>query len=528
MPLKSIGSGADPFRAGSLGKGGLPVRLFFWLPFICAAFAASAAPTASTPATPYADDALESLFGFDLERQIWVRPLPAPAPDTAPPARFSASMDLGYLNAIRRSGGFFSDFGGTASAFELATAAVPGLRISLAAERADRQRALGDTATSVDLGAASWNWTGRVAYHIAPWLIPTVTVGGGSGDTHDHSLRSLELKGRIAGGFSWSAELGRKRQTFPLNVQLRNYRPLSLPLQWRASYERAALEYRRGAWTARWTGEWIQSGYASVPEPGYSLGDSGSAWQQAVNLAWERVRHGAGLKASADMRAGFGSHVFRGLNRQDRSQIRFSYQEAEHRAYSLRADLAALRPGWEWGGYAAGSELEYDALRPEIAFNRHFWDRNGVIDSYQGSLLGVFNSETWLLNGAVYAAQAGGGLWVAKTRAGWRGEAGVGYGHLELEANSHLTKRETALLIAFREEDFERTYPKVIADVVTPELRVTGSLGRAFLAASAAQALPVRIRIERSGTTSGKKTAKAEEGISGGTWGRLELGWRIP
>jgi hypothetical protein len=68
----------------------------------------------------------------------------------------------------------------------------------------------------------------------------------------------------------------------------------------------------------------------------------------------------------------------------------------------------------------------------------------------------------------------------------------------------------------------------VIADMVTPELRVTGSLGRAFLAASAAQALPVRIRIERKGPGGAKGPVKPEEGISGGTSGRLELGWRIP
>lgn len=536
MPLKRIVSGAEEIRAGSLGKGGLLVRLFFWLPFLFAAFAASepypssnssASSISSTPSAAYADDALESLLGFDLRRQVWVRPLPSPEADTAP-ARFSASIDLGYLNLVRKSGGGFPDFGETASAFKLATAAVPGLRIGLVAERVDRQRALGTASTSADLGGESWDWTGTVDYLLTPWLIPTVAVGGESGNAHGHSLRAFGLKGRAAYGMSWSMESGQTRRDFPLTVHLKDYRPLFLPLQWRARYERAALECRRGAWTAGWRGEWTQADFASVPDPGYSLGDSGSAWEQGAKLAWENVRDGAGWKAAADIRLGSGSHVFRGLNRRDRSQTRFSYQEAEHRAYSMRADLEALRPGWGWGGYAAGSELEYDALRPETAFNRHFWDRNGVIESYQGSLLSVFNSETWLLNGSIYAAQAGGGLWATRTMGAWRGEAGVGYGHLELESNSHLTKRETSLLLAYREEEIEKSYPKVIADVVTPELRVTCSLGGAFLIASAAQALPVRIRIERNGTGGAKGSVKRDDGFTGGTSAGLELGWRIP
>ncbi len=540
-----ISTGTDSLRPG---KGGPPVRLSFLRPghfefgkrilrsasTFAITIGISSAPTAAlftglsaTHATA-ADNPLQAFLGLDYGRQIWMPALPVIAPDTLPPPRMSASLELDYLNLIRKTGSFAYDHGETVSAAHLSTAAIPEVEIHFTAERSDRDLDMGDTSTSANLGGETWEWMGSVAYHLTPWLTPTVTVGGDSRAQREHAVRALGLKGETGFGLAWSAELGDEHRDFPLTLHLKEYRPLILPLQMRQGYARASLEYRLGAWSAGWSGLWSRMRYADVPPNGYALGDSGRSWSQSGKVARDGIWNGAGWKASAEIQLGYGSHAFHGLSRRDQTQTRFSYQEAEQRSYSLRADLQSAHRGWDWGAYAGAAELEYDALRPDVAYDRHFWDRNGIIDSYQGSLLGVFDDETWLLNGAAYLSQAGGGLWAAKSLGGWRGEAGLGYGHLTLEANSHLTKRETTLILAYKEEDFDKTFPNVDADVLTPELRVTGSWGGMFLKASAAQALPVRVSIARTGGSGGGGSGTSDNEYSGGTRGRVEIGWRLP
>ncbi|MDQ2999929.1 MAG: hypothetical protein M3Y08_01510 [Fibrobacterota bacterium] len=191
--------------------------------------------------------------------------------------------------------------------------------------------------------------------------------------------------------------------------------------------------------------------------------------------------------------------------------------------------MRAARESWEWGAFAGVAELEYDALRPDGAKNRHFWDRNGVIDSYEGGFLGIFNNETWLFNGAAYTAQAGSGLWVSRIQYGWKGRLGLAWQFLNLELNSRLTKRETNLILAYKEENFDRTYPRVQTHFLTPEAGLSKSWGPVFLSATAAQALPVKVEIRRDGNGNG---AGADSGpdpkYSGGTRGRLEIGLQLP
>jgi hypothetical protein len=513
--FKPAGTGSS--RAG---KGGLLARLSFFI----AAFPLSVVAM---------ENPLAAFLGLDVQRQIWMPALPpsSPAPDALPPPRFSAALEYDYLDLIRKTGGFFYDYGETVSALRLSTAAIPGLDIRFSAERAEGDLDLGDTSTSMDQSGEAWGWSGTIVYGFTPWLMPSVTVGGDSRNGRDMAQRALGMRGRIPWGDSrldWSADLGERNSDYPLTAHLKDYRPLALVLQMRKRYGQASLEWRRGAWSARWDGEWTRLAYPHVPPMGYYLADSGSAWTHGAKATYDGAGDGEGLKVSADFRMGFGSHAFRGANRNETSQTRFSYQEAEQRSYSARIDVETRHEGYAWGACLGASELEYDALRPEVAFNRHFWDRNGVIDSYQGSLLGLFSTETWLLNGAIYAAQGGGGLWAAKDWRGWRGQAGLAYARLILESNSSLTKRESSFLLAFSEEDFETVYPKVTADVVTPELRVSRSAGRFLLSIEAAQALPVRVRLDREGKGSGKPGSGGGDAYSGGTRGKITVGWRLP
>ncbi|MDB5103874.1 MAG: hypothetical protein JWP91_1563 [Fibrobacteres bacterium] len=489
---------------------------------------------------PALENPMQSFLGLDYRRQIWMQALPGvpdgegngfprvgePGSDSAP--KFSGALSLDYSDLIRRSGRFFYDHGQSASGMRFAATAFPDMEIRFSAERSDADLDFGDASAWVDQSGVTWGWTGSAAYRPSPKLTATVTLGGDSRTSHENALRALSMGGTVGSGFAWSATLGERNRDFPLTLYLKDYRPLAIPLRLRQRFESLAFSYGKGPWTASWSGDWTRLGYANVPPQGYVLGDSGATWLQAANLAFDRRRGGEGPKATMDFRLGSGSHAFRGTTRKDLTQTRFSYQEGEHRSYSLRADLLSSHRAWEWGLYAGASELEYDALRPDAPFGRHFWDRNGVIDSYQGSLLGVFNSETWLLNGAAYAAQAGGGGWAEKVFFGCRAQAGLGYQRLVLESNSHLTKRETSLLVAVEEETFDTTYPKVTADVLTPEARVSRSWGPVYISAEAAQALPVRVEIRREGKAAGTSAGKGGDAYSGGTEGRVEIGWRLP
>jgi hypothetical protein len=465
----------------------------------------------------------------------------ATMPDTFPPPRFSAALEYEYLDLIRKSGGFFYDYGETVSALRLSSAAIPGMDIRFSAERSEGVLNMGDASTSLDQSGSGWIWSGTVQYRLTPWCMPSVTVGGDSRAHGVSSQRALGMRGHIPlgdGRLDWSADLGERNSDYPLTARLKDYRPMALALRMRKEVRQASLEYRRGAWSARWDGEWTRLAYPHVPPMGYYLADSGAAWTHGAKASYDGSGGGEGMRVTADIRMGSGSHAFRGANRvlsgsreglpRETSQTRFSYQEAEQRSYSARADLEFRHAGCDWGAFLGGSELEYDALRPEIPFNRHFWDRNGVIDSYQGSLLGLFDTETWLLNGAVYAAQGGGGFWAAKAWRGWRGQAGLAYARLILESNSSLTKRKSSFLLAYSEEDFETAYPKVTADVVTPELRLSRTEGRFVLSIEAAQALPIRVRLDREGAGSGNRGSGDGDSYSGGTRGKIAIGWQTP
>lgn len=173
-----------------------------------------------------------------------------------------------------------------------------------------------------------------------------------------------------------------------------------------------------------------------------------------------------------------------------------------------------------------GGETEYDALRPESVFGHYLWDRNGVIDSYEGSILGVFSDETWLMNGAAYAAQAGAGLSRESTTWGWRHRLSLGYHYLLLQANSHLARRERSLFISTSESNVDRAYPTVEADLIPVALDLDRAWGPLRLIAGGQAEIPARIRVYRSGGGGSGKGGDASYG--GGTTSRVRLEYRLP
>jgi hypothetical protein len=284
------------------------------------------------------------------------------------------------------------------------------------------------------------------------------------------------------------------------------------------------LAYARGAWELSWSGRGSRARPPAVRPEGYSLDDSARVWRHEARAAYAR----SGYAAALDFDLGWGRHVFRGLDRKQGTLYPFSWQRGKQADYALRGDVSAATRRGRAGAWLAAGETEYDALRPDSVFNHWFWDRNGVIDSYQGSLLGLFSSETWLLNGSVYAGHAGAGAW---WRSAWKGLAfriAAGYQYLILRADSHLTRRRSEFLIGYTEENADRAYPTVEADLLPASLELSRSWGNLSVTMGGQAALPLRVRIERAGGgSSGSGGSDGGADYGGGTVAGVRLGYRL-
>jgi hypothetical protein len=523
-----------PYRRIS-GKGGLRARLSFspssWtnrLTPLLPAFAWTAfAALGFCPSVSASENILQSILGADHARRLWMPCEPRPA-DTSH-AKLSATLAWDYLDLIRKTGPLAYDYAEAVSSLDVGAILSPGLETHLGLARSRRELGMRDSASGVDNGGRAWDWRATVTYRLTPWIVPSLSVGGDSHDPGVSSLSAFRLAGGVGSWLDWSLGVGRKSLSHPASLTVPDYAPIPLPVEVRQDFREAGLRLRSRGWDAAWTGRWTRAHYPGVRPRGYSLGDSGTSRSDSVALAFSRSGDGKGIRRgfSASLTGEFaqGRHTFRGINRKGDGASLFSYQETLDKLYLLRADLRARRGAWEWGAFAGGGETEFDAVRPQTAFNHHFWERNGALDSYQGGLLGVFSDETWLFNGAAYAAQASGGAWSARSWEGWRAGLGLGYHYLRLESNSHLTQRQSTLLLAYKEKSFDKTYPRIDASILAPELRLDKSWGRITVSASAAQALPIRVEIAGGGT--GTTRPAQAGGFSGGTQARLELGWRL-
>jgi hypothetical protein len=503
-----------------------------------------------------AGDPFQEALGIDYGRQLLLAPTPPRSqvgalpgfaepgleseafpigPDSAEmreelpvPPRLSMLASVRQLDLIRKEGGFAFAHRRTSASLDISLAAIPHLELRFAADQTRRALSLGDSAASVDMGGETWGWRGAARIRVSPFLVPTLIVAGESaGNPHGDALEAIALQGSLPVGLAWSLALGRKRLDYPVDLRLSGYSPISLPLQLRQDFQTAAVSFREGPWEAAWAGHWMQADLPVVQPQGYALGDSGSAWRQDVLAAYERMRAGNGFRASLAFDVGLGRHVFRGINRKGENLYPFSWQEGAQKDYALRGDFRYACKRAVFGTWIGGGESEYDALRPETAFNKHLWDRNGVIDSYEGSLLGIFNNETWLMNGAAYAAQAGAGLWEESWFAGWRYRLGLGYQYLLLQANSHLTRRQTSFLLAYQEETFDATYPTIEADLVPVQVGLYREWGNLSLEAKIMGEIPARVRIYRTPGKGGGEERGSPE-YSGGTSGGFRIGYSLP
>ena len=509
-------------------KGGPSARLSFFLGLLC------------WFGQPSARDLLEDAFDADYRRQLIPGPeAPHPAigalpgfDGTAPcagadSAWHGASVSAGDRYLIRRRARFGFAHRNTDAAFAFALGAAPGVELRFAADRSRRALFLGDTAQSVAAGGADWGVRAAIEFPLTPLFVPAVVVGARSSSPGADELEALSFRGSTPIGLAWSFAWGRRHRDFPIRLKMPSYAPLAFPFLFRQDFREAGLALTRGPWQAAWSGRWTEARPPATRPMGYSLDDSAQAWRQEARGAYSRN----GFTAALDFDVGMGRHVFQARTRKGDRQRLFSWQRGRQADYAARADLACARRRASLGLWLAAGETEYDALHPEIPFGHYVWDRNGVIDSYQGSLLGVFSEETWLLHGAAYAGHAGLGMWWRSAWAGFAYRFSAGYQYLILQANSHLTRRRTAFLLGYTESSRDRIYPTVEADLLPAGLELERALDNFRVTIGGQAALPLRVRIDRGGD-SGKSGARGGGGgpadYAGGTVAGIRLGYRLP
>jgi hypothetical protein len=519
----------------ALGKKGTRIRLHL----ASALFLAAVSPPAGA-----SEDLLNMVTGLDYGRHILMKPGPCledqrvepvpglrlrdmSCPEKAgpPPPTVSAAQSLNHRNLLDK-GGSAPDILYRENTATLELRLHPHRMIDLRAtgERGVWKREYEGSPPGFawEHNADAWRLQGNAAFTLTPWLIPVLSAGTGPGNEREFGVA---LRG-VLSGFSWSLATGRKQRDISLMLDLPDYTPLTLPFILRQDYRAAALSWTGQRVEAAWTTTMRENRHPDRFDSPYSLSDSGRNITHAAGTALFGNVGETRYRASLEGEYVQGRHVFRGV-RAGEVPYQFSYEEARHHLGWLRADLQGSRGAWEGGLFAGGAWINATALRPETAGGRYFWDRSGVMDSFEGNVLDIFSRETWLFDGNARFSQKVWGGWLATPIAGWRCRLGVSYLALDGKAGGHLTKRTSMLIIAYTETDHFPESPEVRAQVLMPELKVSRRFGHAFLEASMAQAIPVGMTLRHSDGTDAPTTGRGGSKWSGGTEANLRIGWGI-
>lgn len=525
-------------------KDGPPARLSFlpaWTAFVLLVSAVSVAAR---------QDFAEAALGLDPARDLGVTSWDQRAtwPDRAPFPGFEPSMEPGLsLGAIhediltRKGSGteFSAQETGVATGFRVDP--LPGLSLQAALGRSRQVRRLGDTALVLNQGSTGWDGRLVAAFPLSPAFIPSAGLAFDSESDRENALVGIGLRGRAGRGLEWALVTGRRSLDLPLSLDLPEYKPMQVPFQLRQDFHGLCVTARRGPAELGWTGRLLIARRPRAQGISHALSDSGSVSEQALRLAFGGKTGGKvggdgwPWRLDGTLESGSGRHHFRGRIEDGEGRYSFGYLEALQRTLSARGEGRLDFTAWRASAFAGTSALEWNGYRPVSVAGKVFWERNAVLDSYEGSLLGVFNRETWLFDGdlQVFRLEAGGALdrlAGGPPRFGrFGGRLGLGWQRVELSARSHITKRTDIGILARSVEEVKHTPPKVIADLVTPDLRIDLDLSRRLgLSARASQAIPVRIDQADGGNGSSGKPGDQGAAWSGGTRISLEAKLRLP
>ena len=445
------------------------------------------------------------------------------APQDSTP--LSAALTTRYRNLVHNTGLPVHAHDDLTADLDLRLRPLPYLELNTVWEGASAHRSLQDSSLRLAFEPATPAWTvhSSLALLWFPAFTPIVAAGAGT-----EGLREMGFGARLgSGGVAVTMAGGWKNLEIPLSIDVPNYRPLSLPLMLRQTFQVISFEGRAKGFELYTISRFHQGRHPASFDSRYSLSDSGRSAEHSVGAAWTGTGEAGRHRLSAEGARYDGTRTFRGTRAGDDGLYQFAYEETRQRNVWARADAQTSRAGREAGVFAAVGAVRWDALRPEIASGHYFWDRNGVIDSYEGGLLDVFSQETYLFDGRAGLSQKALGAWVLLPAGVWQCRLGLSYHRVEMEAYGRLTKKTTTFLITYTEQEYAFNFYGVEADLLTPEDLVRRQFGRAFIEASVEQALPLSVRMRHApGSEPGGSPGQSKPSkTSGGTLAWIRLGW---
>ena len=491
------------------------------------------------------EDPLQTWAGLDADRHVWMSSdrcreeplttvvpgffapagscaLSSPLPDTG---LLSTALATRYRNLIHRNGLPGVAYDALASVFEMRLRLHRALELRSVWEAGRAHQSFQDSylAFAAEPSAPSWEVHNSLAWTWIPTFTPVLGAGAGTDGS-----RELALGGRFQNArITFSLAGGWKSRDLPLALDLPDYRPLTLPLLLRQTFQVAALEGRLTHVDLYAKSKFTQDRHPETFGEPYSLSDSGRGAEYFAGAAWTDTGSALRYRFSLEGERYEGRRVFRGTRADDEGLYQFAYEETRQRNAWARVDAqagAGRHPGAEGGVFAGWGAVRWDALRPEIASGHYFWDRNGVLDSYEGSLLDLFSQQTYLFDGQAGLSQKTAGAWYSFPAYGNRLRLGLSWHRIEMEAYGRLTQKTTTLIIAYTEREYLLHFYGVEADLLAPEIQFSRRFGRAFVEASVEQALPLRIRMRHSGGAEpGPRSSSSS--YSGGTEAWVRLGW---
>lgn len=338
-------------------------------------------------------------------------------------------------------------------------------------------------------------------------------IGPAGGTVGAKMLWQLDAEiGPSGTGFSTSLALHHSRTRTVVTAKVPGYTPLEAEGSLALRGVEAGLGYRMPGLALEWRGALDHAQGIHPNEPTLATAFEGWLGRQGGALTWVRPQ---AFTARLEGEGLLGNGTVIGYRGQTGPKYPFVY--APFDVFALRAALS-IETETPWLTLGAGPQGAYGLahlLRPDDPAGRWLWNRNLILDAYQGSLTGLFSRQTWLGTGRAEWIDIGGAVWAerrflfgrasdlasgrasgfaANPPSGLKTRLLTSLHHLEYGATAKVLKRDTELLIATRETLVQARLPRESRWVLRPQASLTWQPwpeGRLGLFAQASQAIPL-------------------------------------
>ena len=160
------------------------------------------------------------------------------------------------------------------------------------------------------------------------------------------------------------------------------------------------MAYKGSGAEIRWEGRWSRLSSSADADPKYSFSWQGNRLQNAFSVGSRFQLGELPMQSSLTGESHHSAFSIKGRRSGNDYDPSFSHLPLTADANQLTANLGATPSFGQVNASWSGALLKGEAYEPRDPAGKWFWDRNQIMDAYQGALLGVFSRETWLLEGS--------------------------------------------------------------------------------------------------------------------------------